>query len=306
MGKKKLEDVIADFVNKHGDRYDYSLVKYEKAISKVSVICKIHGIFSITPNSHLNGSGCSICGREVVSNSRKLNNDTFKLRAVEVHGDFYNYDLVEYKNFLGRIKIVCPIHGEFEQQVRKHLRGNKCKKCVNESYYVDFVGICKNRFPQYDYSKVEYRGMFNPVTISCKLHGDFVTKPSTLLHKERGCKNCLDKTKSKPETLWLDSIEIPPDRRNNYVKFGTKIYCIDGIDYENKIVYEFYGDFFHGNPDVYDPNQINPLLKETFGDLYKKTLDKEEIIKQSGYKIVSIWEKEFNQKKQKIKNKKYD
>ena len=55
---RKIEEVLENFKRVHGDKYDYSLVEYEKAVKKVNIICRNHGIFSITPNSHLNGSGC--------------------------------------------------------------------------------------------------------------------------------------------------------------------------------------------------------------------------------------------------------
>ena len=60
-----------------------------------------------------------------------------------------------------------------------------------------------------------------------------------------------------------------------------------------KIIYEFYGDFFHGNPDVHNKDDINPLLKETYGSLYNKTINKEKIILNSGYKLKTIWESEY-------------
>lgn len=295
--RKTNDEVIKNFELKHGNKYDYSLVDYITAVTKVKVICRRHGIFTITPNSHLNGSGCAKCGREIVADSRRGNKENFIKKAREVHGDFYIYDLVNYTSNLGYVKIICPKHGEFKQQVRKHLSGNNCKKCTSESYYVDFVNMCKIKYPQYDYTKVDYQGMYKTITITCKIHGDFETTPVKFYHKGRLCTDCRIKTSSKSEVLWLDSLGLPSSNRNVYVQFGSKIYCVDGIDYERKIVYEFYGDFFHGNPKVYNSDEINPLLKETFGELYKKTLIKEEIIKQSGYEIVSIWEKDFNQKK---------
>ena len=45
----------------HGDNYDYSLVNYKKSKEKVIIICKKHGEFKQTPNSHLKGNGCPIC-----------------------------------------------------------------------------------------------------------------------------------------------------------------------------------------------------------------------------------------------------
>lgn len=56
-----LNQLIIKFRKVHGDKYDYSKVEYKKAIEKVDIICKEHGLFSQTPNSHLNGNGCPVC-----------------------------------------------------------------------------------------------------------------------------------------------------------------------------------------------------------------------------------------------------
>lgn len=39
------DEVIDGFRKVHGDRYDYSLVKYVNNITPVDIICKIHGVF---------------------------------------------------------------------------------------------------------------------------------------------------------------------------------------------------------------------------------------------------------------------
>jgi hypothetical protein len=80
------------------------------------------------------------------------------------------------------------------------------------------------------------------------------------------------------------------------MKFGDKTYCVDGVDLDKKIVYEYYGDFFHGNPDIYDHEDINTLLNEKFGDLYLKTKEKETDIIKNGYEIITIWENDFKKK----------
>lgn len=297
MPIKKQEEVIKDFIKRHGDQYDYSLVSYVSSITKVNIICKKHGIFQITPNSHRNGAGCYKCGREKVEDSRRLSTNQFVSLAKAKHGENYTYEKVDYKGYKSMVIITCPIHGDFKQQARKHLNGNKCRKCANESYYIDFVSVSKEKFPEYDYSKSIYKGMFTPVIVTCKKHGDFKIKPISLIHKSRGCKMCAERTKSKPEQLWLDSLDIPIESRNKYVMFGSKYFCVDGIDYENRIVYEFYGDFFHGNPSLYKHDDMNPLLKETYGSLYEKTINKEKIITDSGYKLITIWENELKNKK---------
>ena len=44
---KKLtqEEVIAQFKETHGDKYDYSKVRYIRSKDKVEIICKVHGPF---------------------------------------------------------------------------------------------------------------------------------------------------------------------------------------------------------------------------------------------------------------------
>jgi hypothetical protein len=47
---------------KHGDTYDYSLVKYVNARTRVDIICKTHGVFSALPYVHWDTGGhCPDC-----------------------------------------------------------------------------------------------------------------------------------------------------------------------------------------------------------------------------------------------------
>ena len=50
------------------------------------------------------------------------------------------------------------------------------------------------------------------------------------------------------------------------------------------------GDFFHGNSKLYNQNDINPVNKKTFGELYLNTLKKEQTIKDMGYNLITMWE----------------
>ena len=58
----------------------------------------------------------------------KITNDDFVKRSSIIHKNFYNY-IDEYKNSHTKIKIQCPIHGEFEQKPYSHLSGIGCPKC---------------------------------------------------------------------------------------------------------------------------------------------------------------------------------
>ena len=46
----------------------------------------------------------------------------------------YDYSLVNYIDAKTRVKIICPIHGEFEQTPDKHLsKKHGCPKCASET-----------------------------------------------------------------------------------------------------------------------------------------------------------------------------
>jgi hypothetical protein len=54
----------------------------------------------------------------------------FITKAKAIHGDLYNYSLVDYINSKTKVKIICSKHGVFEQTPSDHLGGHGCKACV--------------------------------------------------------------------------------------------------------------------------------------------------------------------------------
>ena len=62
-GKKTTSSFIADAKIIHGNLYDYSKVEYKNAISKVEIICKVHGSFFQVARAHTDGSGCPQCNK---------------------------------------------------------------------------------------------------------------------------------------------------------------------------------------------------------------------------------------------------
>lgn len=112
----------------HSNKYDYSLVDYQKTNIKVKIICPIHGIFEQTPNKHLAGQGCNKCGR----NNTKIGLDKFVDRARNIHGDKYDYSKVNYEHSKKKVQIICRIHGSFFQTPHAHIIcGQNCPKCAS-------------------------------------------------------------------------------------------------------------------------------------------------------------------------------
>ena len=101
------------------------------------------------------------------------------------------------------------------------------------------------------------------------------------------------KGKSKEETKWLDSMNIALEFRQYPIKSITgKNYVVDGFDPISNTVYEWNGSFWHGNPDYYLAETVHPVMKDTtFGELFEKTIKKQEDILNSGYNLIVEWSK---------------
>lgn len=125
-----------NFINKaikiHGNTFIYNKVDYIKAKIKVTITCKIHGDFEQTPDSHLRGRGCPNCKDLKISVSKTSNKEVFVNKANYVHGNRYDYSLLNYKNSRSKGAIICKNHGVFLQELNSHLRGAGCKECQKE------------------------------------------------------------------------------------------------------------------------------------------------------------------------------
>ena len=60
---KPQSKVIEEFRKVHGNKYDYSKVKYVNSLTKVKIICKEHGEFLQLVGNHRRGIGCPTCGQ---------------------------------------------------------------------------------------------------------------------------------------------------------------------------------------------------------------------------------------------------
>ena len=95
------------------------------------------------------------------------------------------------------------------------------------------------------------------------------------------------------EIKWLDSLKVPINYRQKTIKINGRIFKTDAADVENKIIWEFYGDFWHGNLQRYNPHETNKPTKKTFTELYAKTMAREKSLRDAGYTVISIWESDF-------------
>lgn len=295
------EEFIKLVNEKHGDTYDYSLVKKDFINFKsiIEIICKTHGIFKQVAGNHFRGNGCSECSIY----NRTVDTDIIISEFTEIHGDRYDYSKVDYITCKHKVIIGCKIHGDFEQNPQCHRSGQGCPECSVFNRKVDtdiFIEDSRKiHGNKYDYSKVEYTKNKNKVTIICPKHGDF--EQQALSHKRGfGCPRCAITQTSKPAILWLsycgltNEIQYKVEKDDGEYLIPDTRYKADGYCKDTNTIYEFHGDFWHGNPKIYDQNKINPRTQTTFGTLYEKKEKKKTILISKGYKYVELWENEWN------------
>jgi len=126
---KTTKQFIKESKKLHGNKYDYSLVKYIKNDIPVKIICKKHGIFNQIPITHLNSSECPNCSKIIRIQKITKTTEQFIKDAKKIHGNKYDYSLVKYTNKSNKVKIICKKHGIFEQEANSHLRGHGCSTC---------------------------------------------------------------------------------------------------------------------------------------------------------------------------------
>lgn len=228
--------------------------------------------------------------------SRKM----FVYRAGLVHRVAYDYSQIP-ERVIGRVSITCPEHGMFTRRAQEHLQGKGCSVCDAQEKHAQVRAklIEQARKVHGDLYAYERAGeaKYPVVVITCKVHGDF--EQSIYRHlKGSGCPICNPPFyhASKVANKWLDSIGLPNDTKHREVRglIPGRKFRVDGFDQATNTVYEFYGDEIHGNPALYSPEMHSSLSHTTYGDLYQRTLDKERLIKEAGFKLVTMWASDFN------------
>ena len=103
---------------KHGDLYDLTDTVFNGADNPVDAICQEHGKFSITAKKFISAKGCPKCGKDNAAKKLRLSTEEFIIKAKELHGDKYDYSLVEYVRCLDSIKVICK-NTEFLTQAQE-------------------------------------------------------------------------------------------------------------------------------------------------------------------------------------------
>ena len=201
MGRSTtIDEFISKAVDKFGSKYDYSSVRFIKMSEKIEISCPKHGVFKQTASCHLSSvHGCTYCGNENASSNKVKNSVSFFItKAINIHGNTYDYSNVKYTSSKDVVKIICLHHGEFEQKPSTHLSGAGCPDCgrdrINqireERSSLSFVSKAISVHGLiYDYSNSVYVKSSGYIKIRCQKHGEFEQVANSHL-AGAGCHKC--------------------------------------------------------------------------------------------------------------------
>lgn len=241
MAKKlTTEEFKIKAIAKHGATYNYVNSVYIKSDIELEIICYTHGSFWQTPETHLSGRGCRLCGIERTANAKRRSPEYFFSESKKKHNNFYSYEESVFVDMSTIIKITCPYHGHFWQTPNEHLTNGKgCKDCGHIKTGLkrrrpaeDFINAVKTspRYGQiYGVDKVVYTTMAAKVKLHCEYHGYFPISPGKFI-AGRGCAKCSDihsgLLRRRDEKEFFDAVATSP-------RYG-KIYGTDKAIYTTR------------------------------------------------------------------------
>lgn len=157
-------------------------------------------------------------------------NEEFIKKAKNIHGDIYDYSLVDYKNNRTKIKIICPKHGIFEQTPDKHInRKQGCPVCggtkkLSKEEFLEKAKILYNEL--FEYSLLNFKNVHDHITIICTKHGEFKEKPYIHLNSNT-CEGC---KKEKILNNYINECSIIHDNKYDYTLIKNYINCYEKVE----------------------------------------------------------------------------
>lgn len=243
QGKKRKskydqESFINAAIEKWGEKYDYSRVKYVNALTKVEIV---HDgiVYCQTPSGHLKHPP-----------ERFMDQEIFLIKAKRKWGNKYDYSLVNFVSSHKRVKI---IHDGtiYEQLPHNHLNCAPERRNIrNLEEFIKDANLVHNN--KYTYENAVYVSETQKVVVTCPLHGDFSQK--AVIHlRGSGCKKCSDSWGEKKVAKVLDEMGLKYRREHifedcknvSYLRYDFYIpslrTCIefDGIQHTEPL--EFFG-----------------------------------------------------------------
>jgi len=252
--------------------------------------CKNEHICNPSPGSIRSGNGmCKICAGTDPETAKQ----NFYNNIEELGGKVIG----EYKRAIDPIQCICK-NGHDCYPYPSHIQRGQgmCIICAGQDPETAKQNFYK-RIKELGGEVIgEYVNNNTPVECKCKNEHICNPRPSDVQRGQGMCNKCITNGYSKVAIKWIESISKNIQHAENIGEYciqNTK-YKVDGYDEKTNTIYEFHGCFWHGCVKCYtDREEMNPISKKTYEELFKKTIERIEIFKSLGYNVVEKWECEL-------------
>lgn len=294
----------------HGNKYNYDRINpndVRNSKSRVTVICNtcLYEWTSKVKN-HIHGArNCPNCAGKIPWNLERFLN-----QARRIHGDKHDYTRVtsdHIQNVESRVPVTCnSCHYSWTPSIKSHINSESgCMYCNGNApwTYERFINRAREiHGDKYNYIKVtpdHIQNVESKLPIICNsCNHEWLVTIHRHISTESGCPPCSRPLKySVAQIQWMETIMESEniDIQHALSPLGEytidEIGRVDGFCRETNTVYEYHGDFWHGNPSRYPSDKAHPMIKgKTYGDLYNKTLLRDQRIRELGYNLVVKWE----------------
>lgn len=312
--RKTTEQFIKDAILVHGDKYTYEHVMYTTNRAKVTITCPKHGTFDQSPVVHIsNKTGCPACAILV---RQQTNMERYGARGkppapessakrretnLERYGqaEVFQTDYCKAKKKQSMLDRYGVPHAMMSADIKQKRSSTCFDKWGVSTHKQKHMIECLHLLDSADWLTEQY------VTQSknaYQIADSLGVERTTVLNRLK--KHNIDIRPSSPFsqkcTAWLNMIMKDEDisiihaaNGGEYKLPGTQL-RVDGYCASNNTVYEFYGDYWHGNPRVFDGALFNSQKKQTMKELYDKTMCREHTITKLGYNLITMWEHDFD------------
>lgn len=277
---------------------------YKGRHTKILFQCHAGHQYLTTPNNALRSSGCLVCSGKGAKTHKQFVDELAALNEIRDR-KVYVDDGSTYTDAFTQMTFVCDLGHKWVTTPSNIINSkHTCRTCAGKvkKSHSQFVQEMKTARPDVSIKEGQtYITAHTKMSFVCEKQHVWEARPVDLL-LGGGCPHCVKKGYSRKCVNWLKSIEAQTGCRIQHAEQGGEFlipdtpFYADGWCRETNTVYEFYGDVYHGNPTLFsEGDRCHPYNKQiTAGTLYRRTLEREQQIRDLGYNVVSIWESEYD------------
>jgi G:T-mismatch repair DNA endonuclease (very short patch repair protein) len=182
-------------------------------------------------------------------------------------------------------------------------------------YFTQKCIYCGKEYNVWNYRKSQFCSQqchfnYKHIKTKCLDCGKNIDKPIWVYNSgftEKFCDDCRIKHSSKRSmfelTVYLNLLPLFNNINNKYVVSLINVKIYPDIVINDKFIIECMGDYWHCNPFYCDAGYLNKRMNKTASEIWKKDEKRKCILESLGYNVVNIWEKDWNENKEKCINK---